>query len=87
MAILFRFHPKKAVEAAAMLLKLHDKIKDVTLTQVGYGLLGDYLRSPDFEFEGTQIDAKMGNYLVKWIAGVPTVAIASDTSTNEPKLI
>ena len=25
MAILFRFHPKKAVEAAAMLLKLHGK--------------------------------------------------------------
>jgi hypothetical protein len=45
--------------------------------------LGEYLRSPDFEFEGTQIGARMGNYLVKWIAHVPTVAIASDSSTDE----
>jgi len=32
---------------------------------------------------GTQIGAKLGNYLVKWIAHVPNVAIASDTSTDE----
>jgi hypothetical protein len=50
------------------------KIKDVTLTQVGYGLLGDLLRSPDFE--GTQIGAKLGNYLVKWIAHVPSFSVS-----------
>jgi hypothetical protein len=69
--------------AIALTRQKGGKIKDVTLTQLGYGLLGDYLRSPDFEFEGTQIGAKLGNYLVKWIAHVPTQAIASDSSTDE----
>jgi hypothetical protein len=69
--------------AIALTRQKAGKIKDVTLTQVGYGLLGDLLRSPDFEFEGTQIGAKMGNYLVKWIAHVPTLAIASESSSDE----
>jgi len=56
------------------------KIKDVSLTQVGYGLLGDWLRSPDFEFEGTQIGAKLGNYLVKWIAHVPNAPVAAESA-------
>ena len=69
--------------AIALTRQKGGKIKSVMLTQVGYGLLGDLLRSPDFEFEGTQIGAKLGNYLVKWIAHVPTQAIASETSTDE----
>ena len=69
--------------AIALMRQKGGKIKNVTLTQVGFGLLGDLLRSPDFEFEGTQIGAKLGNYLVKWIAHVPTQAIASETSTDE----
>ena len=60
------------------------KIKNVTLTQVGYGLLGDLLRSPDFEFEGTQIGAKLGNYLVKWIAHVPNAAVVVESA---PKIL
>jgi hypothetical protein len=73
--------------AIALTRQKAGKIKNVTLTQVGYGLLGDLLRSPDFEFEGTQIGAEMGNYLVKWIAHVPTLAIVSDSSTEETKSI
>ena len=69
--------------AIALTKQKGGKIKDVTLTQVGYGLFGDWLRSPDFEFEGTQIGAELGNYLVKWIAHVPKLAIASDSSTDE----
>ena len=69
--------------AIALTRQKAGKIKSVTLTQVGYGLLADLLRSPDFEFEGTQIGAKLGNYLVKWIAHVPTLSISSDTSTGE----
>ncbi len=56
------------------------KIKNVTLTQVGYGLLGDWLRSPDFEFEGTQIGAKLGNYLVRWIAHVPNAPVVAESA-------
>jgi hypothetical protein len=56
------------------------KIKNVTLTQVGYGLLGECLRSPDFEFEGTQIGAKMGNYLLKWIANVPNASVVAESA-------
>ncbi|MFZ4558475.1 MAG: hypothetical protein ACOYN8_19090, partial [Pseudanabaena sp.] len=48
--------------------------------------LGDWLRSPDFEFEGTQIGAKLGNYLVKWIAHVPNVSVAS-LSESAPKIL
>lgn len=69
--------------AIALTRQKNGNIKNATLTQVGFELLGEYLRSPDFEFEGTQIGARMGNYLVKWIAHVPTVAIASDSSTDE----
>jgi hypothetical protein len=77
------FAALEADGAIALTRQKGGKIKSVTLTQVGYGLLGDLLRSPDFEFEGTQIGAKLGNYLVKWIAHVPMVAIASDSSTDE----
>ncbi len=71
--------------AIALTRQKGGKIKNVTLTQVGYGLLGDLLRSPDFEFEGTQIGAKMGNYLVKWIAHVPNVSVAN-LSESAPKI-
>ena len=66
--------------AIALTRQKGGKIKDVTLTQVGYGLLGDLLRSPDFEFEGTQIGAKLGNYLVKWIAHVPNAAVVAESA-------
>jgi hypothetical protein len=73
--------------AIALTKQKNGKIKGVTLTQVGYGLLAEMLRS--FEFEGTQIGARMGNYLVKWIANAPAapvVAIAPKISTyNEFK--
>ena len=73
-----------ALEAdGAITLTKYKSSKNVTLTQVGYGLLGDLLRSPDFAFEGKQIGAKLGNYLVKWIAHVPVLAIASESSTDE----
>jgi len=44
------------------------RISNVVLTPTGYELLGNWLRSPDFGFEGTQVSAKLGNYLLKWIA-------------------
>ena len=66
--------------AIALTRQKGGKIKDVTLTQVGYGLLGDLLRSPDFEFEGTQIGAKLGNYLVKWIAHVPNAPVVAESA-------
>ena len=66
--------------AIALTRQKGGKIKDVTLTQVGYGLLGDWLRSPDFEFEGTQIGAKLGNYLVKWIAHVPNAPVVAESA-------
>ncbi|MBD2149597.1 hypothetical protein H6F44_05575 [Pseudanabaena sp. FACHB-1277] len=77
------FAALEADGAIALTRLKNGNIKNATLTQVGFELLGEYLRSPDFEFEGTQIGARMGNYLVKWIAHVPTVAIASDSSTDE----
>ncbi len=61
--------------AIALTRQKNGNIKNATLTQVGYGLLADGLRPPDFEFEKA-IGAKMGNYLVKWIAHVPNVAVA-----------
>ena len=79
------FAALEADGAIALTRQKGGNIKDVTLTQVGYGLLGDLLRSPDFEFEGTQIGAKLGNYLVKWIAHVPNVSVA-DLSESAPKL-
>lgn len=69
------FEALEADGAIALTRQKSGKIKNVTLTQVGYGLLGDWLRSPDFEFEGTQIGAKLGNYLVKWIAHVPNAPV------------
>ena len=77
------FAALEADGAIALTRLKNGNIKNAMLTQVGFELLGEYLRSPDFEFEGTQIGARMGNYLVKWIAHVPTVAIASDSSTDE----
>ncbi len=59
--------------AIALTKQKNGKIKGVTLTQVGCGLLAEMLRS--FEFEGTQIGARMGNYLVKWIANYPAAPV------------
>jgi hypothetical protein len=59
------FAALEADGAIALTRQKGGKIKNVTLTQVGYGLLGDWLRS--LGFEGKQIGAKMGEYLVKWI--------------------
>jgi hypothetical protein len=70
------FAALEADGAIALTRQKGGKIKNVTQTQVGYGLLGDWLRSPDFEFEGTQIGAKLGNYLVKWIAHVPSFSVS-----------
>ncbi|MEI6332262.1 MAG: hypothetical protein WCP16_23730 [Pseudanabaena sp. ELA645] len=68
----------EALEAdGAITLTKYKTSKNVTLTQVGYGLLGDWLRSPDFKFEGTQIGARMGNFLVKWIASVPNAPVVA----------
>ena len=74
------FAALEADGAIALTRQKGGKIKDVTLTQVGYGLLGDWLRSPDFEFEGTQIGAKLGNYLVKWIAHVPNAPVVAESA-------
>ncbi|OIP74869.1 MAG: hypothetical protein AUK48_08885 [Oscillatoriales cyanobacterium CG2_30_44_21] len=74
------FAALEADGAIALTRLKNDKIKNATLTQVGYGLLGEYLRSPDFEFEGTQIGAKMGNYLVKWIAHVPNAPVVAESA-------
>jgi hypothetical protein len=55
------------------------KIKTVSLTHTGYELLGNWLRPDHFEFEGTQIGARLGNYLLKWIAqaGVAVAPVES----------
>ncbi len=55
------------------------KIKTVSLTHTGYELLGSWLRPDHFEFEGTQIGARLGNYLLKWIAqaGVAVAPVES----------
>lgn len=74
------FEALEADGAIALTRQKGGKIKNVTLTQVGYGLLGDWLRSPDFEFEGTQIGAKLGNYLVKWIAHVPNAPVVAESA-------
>ncbi len=74
------FAALEADGAIALTRQKGGNIKTVTLTQVGYGLLGDLLRSPDFEFEGTQIGAKLGNYLVKWIAHVPNVSVVAESA-------
>ncbi len=74
------FAALEADGAIALTRQKGGKIKSVTLTQVGYGLLGDWLRSPDFEFEGTQIGAKLGNYLVKWIAHVPSAPVVAESA-------
>ena len=74
------FAALEADGAIALTRKKGGNIKDVTLTQVGYGLLGDWLRSPDFKFEGTQIGAKLGNYLVKWIAHVPNAPVVAESA-------
>ena len=74
------FAALEADGAIALTRQKGGKIKSVTLTQVGYGLLGDLLRSPDFEFEGTQIGAKLGNYLVKWIAHVPNAPVVAESA-------
>jgi hypothetical protein len=68
----------------AITLTKYKSSYNVTLTQVGYGLLGDWLRS-DFEFEGKQIGARMGNHLVKWITHVPHVSVAN-LSESAPKI-
>ena len=86
------FAALEADGAIALTKQKNGNIKNVTLTQVGYGLLSDYLRSPDFEFEGTQIGAKMGNYLVKWIAHVPNAPVVAEsapkiTSYDEFKVV
>ena len=73
------FELLEADGAIALTRQKAGKVKSVTLTQVGYGLLGDLLRSPDFEFEGTQIGAKLGNYLVKWIAHVPNAPVVAES--------
>ena len=67
-------------EAIALTKYKGGKIKSVALTQVGYGLLGNWLRSPDFEFEGTQIGAKMGNYLVRWIANISNAPVVAESA-------
>jgi hypothetical protein len=59
-------------EAIILTKQKNGKIKNVLLTHTGYELLGNWLRSPDFEFEGTQIGARLGNYLLKWIAHTGT---------------
>ena len=74
------FAALEADGAIALTRQKGGKIKDVTLTQVGYGLLGDLLRSPDFEFEGTQIGARMGNHLVKWITHVPNAPVVAESA-------
>ncbi len=66
------FAALEADGAIALVRKKNGEIKNATLTQVGFELLGGYLRSPDFGFE-SGIGAKMGNYLVKWIANAPVV--------------
>ncbi len=70
------------VEDGAIVLTKYRSSKNVTLTQVGYELLSNWLRSPDFKFQGA-IGGRVGNYLLKWIAHMPNAAIASDTSTDE----
>ncbi len=72
------FAALEADGAIALTRQKGGKIKNVTLTQVGYGLLGDWLRS--LKFEGTQIGAKMGDYLVKWIAHVPNSPVVAESA-------
>ena len=67
-------------EAIALTKYKGGKIKSVALTQVGYGLLGNWLRSPDFVFEGTQIGAKMGNYLVRWITNISNAPVVAESA-------
>ncbi|MBD2361957.1 hypothetical protein H6G36_12305 [Anabaena minutissima FACHB-250] len=72
-------------ENGAIAIATTNRVAKISLTDTGLQILGDGLKSGDFEFDGNQIGARVANALVKWIRQIDSVGISQASSEKESK--
>ncbi|BAT51747.1 unknown protein [Nostoc sp. NIES-3756] len=63
-------------QTGAIAIATKNRVAKISLTDKGLQILGDGLKSQDFEFAGQQIGTPVANALVKWIRQIDTVGIS-----------
>jgi hypothetical protein len=66
-------------QTGAIAIATKNRVAKISLTDKGLQILGDGLKSQDFEFAGQQIGTPVANALVKWIRQIDTVEISQAT--------
>jgi len=66
-------------ETGAIAVATKNRVANISLTEQGLQMLGERLKSQDFEFNGHQVGSKVANALVKWIRQIDGVAIPQAT--------
>ncbi|BCL35387.1 hypothetical protein [Nostoc sp. MS1] len=73
-------------QTGAIAIATKNRVAKISLTDKGLQILGDGLKSQDFEFAGQQIGTPVANALVKWIRQIDAVGISqinSDKQSNQ----
>jgi hypothetical protein len=66
-------------QTGAIAIATKNRVAKISLTDKGLQILGDGLKSQDFEFAGQQIGTPVANALVKWIRQINAVGISQAT--------
>ncbi|MEJ1933037.1 hypothetical protein WDZ92_22760, partial [Nostoc sp. NIES-2111] len=62
-------------QTGAIAIATKNRVAKISLTDKGLQILGNGLKSQDFEFDGQQIGTPVANVLVKWIRQIDAVGI------------